>query len=298
MTEISKSSPDDPRVAAPGGEKITIFKLFLVVLSFYVLVSLFIQSMFDLSPEMDQLMGHIDSFVCYIFLADFFVRLYQAPSKMSFLKWGWIDFVSSIPMLQEFRAGNLFRIIRFVRLLRALRSVRVIWLYVLGNRGKNTFITVAGVSCLLMMAGSIIIFNVEKQEPLGNIKTPSDAIWWTIVTITTVGYGDRYPVSDTGRAVAVVLMTAGVGLFGTFTGFIASMFVEPDFKREESGIRDLTQEVKSLRVQIDSMESRMRARERQNRRLLRKIKEGKKPARNEKNQADPPTGDPPAETSS
>jgi voltage-gated potassium channel len=298
MTEISKSSPDDPQGSSPVGEKITIFKLFLVVLSFYVLVSLFIQSMFDLSPEMDQLMDHIDTFVCYIFLADFFFRLYQAPSKKAFLKWGWIDFVSSIPMLQEFRAGNLFRIIRFVRLLRALRSVRVIWLYVLGNRGKNTFITVAAVSCLLMMAGSIIIFNVEKQEPQGNIKTPSDAIWWTIVTITTVGYGDRYPVSDTGRAVAVVLMTAGVGLFGTFTGFIASMFVEPDLKREESGIRDLTEEVRSLRTQIDSMESRMRARERQNRRLVRRMKEARRSARAEKNQADPPTGDPPAEASS
>lgn len=272
MTEISQVIPDDPQGGLPGNEKITIFRFFLVILSIYVLVSLFVQSMFDLSPEMDRLMEHIDTFVCCIFLVDFFVRLHQAPSKGAFLKWGWIDFVSSIPMLQQFRAGSLLRIIRFVRVLRAVRSIRVIWLYLFGSRGKNTFITVAAVSCLLMMGGSIIIFNVEKDQAQGNIKTPSDAIWWSIVTITTVGYGDRFPVSDEGRAVAAVLMTAGVGLFGTFTGFIASMFVEPDIKREESEIHQLVHEVKSLRVQMESMESRMRARERANRRLSRRIR--------------------------
>lgn len=272
MTEISQELPDDPQSGLPVNEKITVFRIFLVILSIYVLVSLFIQSMFDLSPEMDRLMEHIDTFVCCIFLVDFFVRLHQAPSKKAFLKWGWIDFVSSIPMLQQFRAGSLLRIIRFVRVLRAVRSIRVIWLYLFGNRGKNTFITVAAVSCLLMMGGSIIIFNVEKDQAQGNIKTPSDAIWWSIVTITTVGYGDRFPVSDEGRAVAAVLMTAGVGLFGTFTGFIASMFVEPDIKREESEIHQLVHEVKSLRVQMESMESRMRARERANRRLSRRIR--------------------------
>lgn len=295
MTAISQELPDDPQGGLPGNEKITIFRFFLVILSLYVLVSLFIQSMFDLSPEMDRLMDHIDTFVCCIFLVDFFVRLHQAPSKKAFLKWGWIDFVSSIPMLQQFRAGSLLRIIRFVRVLRAVRSIRVIWLYLFGNRGKNTFITVAAVSCLLMMGGSIIIFNVEKDQSQGNIKTPSDAIWWSIVTITTVGYGDRFPVSDTGRAVAAVLMTAGVGLFGTFTGFIASMFVEPDIKREESEIHQLVDEIKGLKFKMESMESKMRARERQNRRLVRRIRVKKPPSAGAGDPARPAEGDCPEE---
>lgn len=300
MSETPQELSDDPQKDLPGNERITIFQFFLVILSIYVLVSLFIEFMFDLSPEMDELMDHIDAFVCVIFLIDFFVRLYQAPSKKAFLKWGWIDFVSSIPMLQSFRAGSLFRIFRFVRvimrLMRVARSIRVIWRYLFGKRSQNTFITVASVSCLLMMTGSVLVFNVERGVEGSNIKTPSDAIWWTIVTITTVGYGDRYPVTDGGRMIAAVLMVAGVGLFGTFTGFVASMFVEPDIKREESELRLLVEEIKSLKGKMESMESKMRARERQNRRLVRRIRVRRHPGHAGKNQADPPAADPPQES--
>jgi len=244
--------------APQESEKLTIFQLFLVVLSIYVLISLFVQSMFDLSPEMDDMVDHVDFFICLIFMLDFFIRLYQAPSKRAFLKWGWIDFVSSIPMLDSFRAGSLFRVFRVMRLLRAFRSIKVLSQYLLRNRGKNTFVTVAAVSCLLTMTGAILILNVEKDNPASNIKTPSDAIWWAIVTVTTVGYGDRFPVSDTGRAVAAVLMTAGVGLFGTFTGFVASMFVEPDIKREETEIHKLVDEIRALRGQVESVEKKLK----------------------------------------
>jgi len=58
-----------------------------------------------------------------------------------------------------------------------------------------------------------------------NIKSAEDAIWWTIVTVTTVGYGDKYPVTTEGRVIGILVMVAGVGLFGTYTGFIASLFV-------------------------------------------------------------------------
>ena len=71
---------------------------------------------------------------------------------------------------------------------------------------------------------AIGILQVEK-DPNSNIKTAEDALWWAYVTITTVGYGDKYPVTTEGRLIAVVLMTGGVGLFGTFTAYIASWFV-------------------------------------------------------------------------
>jgi voltage-gated potassium channel len=71
---------------------------------------------------------------------------------------------------------------------------------------------------------------VERDAPGSNIRTAEDALWWAYVTITTVGYGDKYPVTSEGRIIAVALITVGVGLFGTFTAFVASWFVE---KREE-----------------------------------------------------------------
>ena len=78
---------------------------------------------------------------------------------------------------------------------------------------------------------SIAILQVE-DDPNSNIKTAEDAIWWAYVTITTVGYGDKFPVTTEGRVIAELLMTVGVGLFGTFTAYLASWFVR-ETKKEE-----------------------------------------------------------------
>lgn len=238
-------------------EPITTFQIFMVVLSIYVLTALFVGSMFDLSPEMDGLLNTLDFIVCMIFMGDFFYRLYHAPSKLVFLRWGWIDFISSIPMLSMLRGGNMFRIIRILRILRAFRSMKILVKYLLRNRTHNTFVTVAAISCMLAMGASMAILNLEKESPDRNIKTPSDALWWSIVTITTVGYGDRYPVTDGGRIVASILMIAGVGLFGTFTGFVASMFVEPDIKREENEVQALGRQIRGLRKELKSLDTKI-----------------------------------------
>jgi voltage-gated potassium channel len=236
---------------------VTIFQIFMVVLSIYVLIALFVDSMFELSPEMKGLINRIDFLVCIIFMGDFFYRLYQAPSKLKFLRWGWIDFISSIPMLDMFRGGNAFRIIRILRMLRAFRSVKILLKFLLRNRSNSTFATVAAISCLLTMLASMLILNLEKDQVGSNIKTPSDALWWSVVTVTTVGYGDRFPVSDGGRIVAAILMTVGVGLFGTFTGFVASMFVEPDIEREKMEVVALAEQIRGLRKEIKALDEKI-----------------------------------------
>jgi len=84
---------------------------------------------------------------------------------------------------------------------------------------------------LLIIFSSIAILQVENA-PASNIKTAEDAIWWSYVTITTIGYGDKFPVTIEGRIIAMLLMTVGVGLFGTFTAYIASIFVSDNKKTE------------------------------------------------------------------
>ncbi len=264
----------EPEILVPEEvttEPITIFQILMMVLSVYVLIALFVQGMFDLSEEMDSLLGKIDFGICLVFQADFFHRLYAAPSKAKFLRWGWIDFVSSIPLLTTSRVGLMFRVVKLFRILRAFRSVRLLLRYLMRNRSHNTFVTVAAISCLVAMFGSMAILNLEKDSPDRNIKTPSDALWWSVVTLTTVGYGDRYPFTDGGRIVAAILMTAGVGLFGTFTGFVASMFVEPDIKREESEVHSLVQEIKALRGEIKAIDDKISRQHRKVNRSHRKM---------------------------
>ena len=259
---------------------ITIFQIFMVVLSIYVLIALYVDFTFDLAPQTRSMIDTIDFIICIIFQGDFFYRLWHAPSKREFLKWGWIDFVASIPWLSSFRSAKMVRTFRILRLLRAFRSGKVLLQFLLRNRSQNTFVTVAVISCFLALVGSMAILGFEKDVETSNIKNASDALWWAVVTVTTVGYGDRYPVTDGGRVIAAILMTAGVGLFGTFTGFVASMFVEPDIKREENQLNDLTRELRALRDHLRQVDEKL---DRTQRNLKRRRKRGKP-------QRKPPTG--------
>ncbi|MFA6541411.1 MAG: ion transporter [Bacteroidota bacterium] len=206
-------------------EKLNLFQILIIILSVYVLIVLFVDTVWILPEEISNLLSIIDNGICIVFLIDFAVRFSKAEEKIKFMKWGWIDLLSSIPTIDVLRAGRLLRLIRLIRILRAIRSTKLLITHVFKNRKQGTFSAVATISVLLVMFSSITILNVEK-DPSSNIKTAEDAIWWSFVTITTVGYGDKFPVTTEGRIIAAILMTAGVGLFGTFTGFIASWFME------------------------------------------------------------------------
>lgn len=193
----------------------------------------------------------LDRFLCLCrFLADFFVRFHRAPSKVEFLKWGWIDFVSSIPMLNLFRVGRVVRIIRVFRILRAFRSMKNLITYFLQHRKVTSFAAVAAISLCVMVFCTIAVLNFE-DSPESNIKNAGDAFWWAFVTMTTVGYGDKYPLSAEGRVIACILMTAGAGLFATLTGFVASMFLQS--KTTESELQELTREVRALGQKVEAL---------------------------------------------
>ena len=198
--------------------------LIILILSLYVLVSLVVTTFFSVTPEVHKILLQIDNFICIIFLIDFFYRFYQAPNKMKFLKWGWIDFISSIPFIDFLRVGRLLRLLRLLRILRAFKSVKHIVEHVYKDKSKGLLSTVAVIAFLMVLFSSITILQVETA-PNSNIKTAEDALWWSYTTLTTVGYGDKYPVTTEGRLIAAVLMTTGVALCGTFAGYIASLLI-------------------------------------------------------------------------
>jgi|ERR1051326_4253647 voltage-gated potassium channel len=205
--------------------------LIVFVLTIYVLGAILVDTFFNLPLETSRVLNFIDDAICIFFLFEFFVRLYQAENKLQYLKWGWIDLVSSIPTFTYFRAGRALRLIRLLRIVRAFRTTQHFVQHIFRNRAQGAFVTVSVLAVLLVIFCSIGILQVE-HEPNSNIKTAEDALWWSYVTITTVGYGDKFPVTTEGRFIGVILMTAGVGLFGTFSGFVASWFVS-GHKREK-----------------------------------------------------------------
>ena len=145
--------------------------------------------------------------------------------KISFMKWGWIDLISSIPYIDFLRAGRVLRLIRLIRVFRAFKATKLIFEHINRNKKQSALTSVALISFLMVIFSSIAILQFEKDVN-SNIKTAEDAIWWSYVTITTVGYGDKFPITTEGRIIGAVLMTMGVGIFGTFTALVSSWFIQ------------------------------------------------------------------------
>jgi voltage-gated potassium channel len=206
------------------GEKLTPLNIVILFLSVYVLLALLVDTFFKLPDEISRLLGIVDVFVCVIFLIDFVIRFVKAESKLKFMKWGWIDLISSVPAVDFLRAGRAIRLLRLLRIIKAFRSTKNLVNHIFKNKAQGAFTSVGIIALLLVIFSAMAILQVE-DDPNSNIKTAEDAIWWAYVTITTVGYGDKFPVTTEGRIIAAVLMTAGVGLFGTFAGYISSLFI-------------------------------------------------------------------------
>lgn len=217
----------------------------MVVLSLYVVVALFLESLIKLTPATASLLQMIDSMICVVFLVDFGVRFTRAESKAKFMRWGWIDLIASIPTIDALRWG---RLIRIVRILRAFRSARVFATFFLRRRAESALATVTTLGIALVIFSSLAILNLETDTQ-SNIRTPGDALWWSLTTITTVGYGDRYPVTAEGRVLAVTLMIAGAALFSTFTAFVATYFMTAPKQNDE--MVALVEEVRALRAELE-----------------------------------------------
>jgi voltage-gated potassium channel len=194
---------------------------------------------------------HADDFICVVFLIDFGLSLYRAPNRWRYLAtWGWLDLLSSVPAFDAARWGRLARIARLSRVLRALRASRLLSKMLFRERGQSAALAAALLALFLVVGSSAAILRFEDLAG-SNIKTADDAVWWAFTTITTVGYGDRYPVTGEGRFIAAILMTAGVGLFGAFSAALAAWFLAPEDEATDAEIAALRAEIAALRQIIE-----------------------------------------------
>ena len=231
-------------------KEISLLDVLTTILSVYVLVQLVTEAVVPLSDDTKTIMSYADYFVCGIFLLDFGVRFRAAPSKLAFMKLGWIDLLSSIPVIPWMMLGRFTRIFRLIRVIRALRSTERLLFVLLRNRVRNTLLVVITIAVLLVVITGSAVLSLEKDVKDANITNVGDALWWATTTVTTVGYGDKYPVSAEGRIVAVILMVTGVGLFSTFSGTVAAFLLSPQENKETSQI---LAELKALREEVAAL---------------------------------------------
>ncbi len=230
---------------ARGTEQIGPFQFVLFVLSLLTLTAIAADVFLTLPREIARVLRGVDNIACAAFFTDFVVRFRHAESKLAYMKWGWIDLLASVPSVGFLRLGRFVQVFRVIRVLRGIQSLRRFFLMLDLTHRRGGAATVILTVFLLVTTASVGILAVE-HAPDSNIKTADDAVWWCVTTITTVGYGDRYPVTAAGRAIAMGLMFSGVGLFGALSGIIASNFLGKHEKED-----DLLAEVKALRAELE-----------------------------------------------
>jgi voltage-gated potassium channel len=222
-------SPERPVVREHGNA----YNLFILVLTLFSLVVM-VLLLLPLDAESKQLLQIYDNVICLIFLAEFAYSLSGSrPRRQYFIyQRGWLDLLGSIPTLGFFELTALFRLARISRLARVTRLLRgnnrrELVRDVVVNRGQYaSFITLLSAGMILSTA-SFLVLQFEIRSPDSNIRTGADAIWWGIVTITTVGYGDRFPVTLAGRLVGLFVMLTGVGIIAALASILASLLVPP-----------------------------------------------------------------------
>jgi voltage-gated potassium channel len=216
------------------GNAYQIFILVLTVLSLVVmawLVSPWI------SPATEKLLNIYNNAICVVFLIDFASNMRGTTSKKGyfFTGRGWLDLLGSVPTFGIFKYAALLRLARLSRLARITRLLRgqnkrEIVDDVLTHRGQYAVVVTALLTMIVLIFSSILVLQFESHAAPGagaNIQTGGQALWWSVVTITTVGYGDFFPVTTGGRITAVFVMVMGMGIIAAAASIMASVLITP-----------------------------------------------------------------------
>ena len=174
----------------------------------------------------------IDGIIVVVFAVEFLAGLWRAEDKKAYWKSRWWELPGLLPMaVGEASFLRVFRLVRLVRVVRVFRVISVISRLRRANAVAKLFLArshlanVAVVGLTIIVTCSYLEFLFEKDSPTGHFKTFGDALWWGLVTTTTVGYGDKFPVTTAGKLVAGVLMLTGIGTIGVLAGTFTNALI-------------------------------------------------------------------------
>ena len=217
--------------------KNTGYEIFVGILSILSIVNIVL--LFAVQDEnLDTVLNVMNGLLSIIFLGDFAYRISTAESKSRyfFRQFGWADLLASLPF-QQLKVLRVFRLVRVFRLLRE-HGIKQILRSLVKDRAGSALLTLLLMGIFVLEFGSLAVLRVEQYAAGANITSGTDAIWYVLVTISTVGYGDRFPVTNRGRLAGAFIIIVGVGIFGTFTGYLANLFLTPPEQPSQSATQD------------------------------------------------------------
>lgn len=207
----------------------SVTNIIIMLLSIFSILLLSLLFFIPSDSEVYKLISYFDFILCMIFLVDFFNQLFRAENKWKyFYTVGWLDLISSLPMVSEFRFARVFRIFRIFRI---IKSIKLLISYIMNNKTASLYGFVIFTAFTTLVLATTAVLYVEKD--VGNIQTAEDALWWSFITITTVGYGDFYPVTNIGKSITFFLIVCGIASFGTAISYINQKAVSAIKEEEE-----------------------------------------------------------------
>jgi voltage-gated potassium channel len=254
-----------------GDEKDLGYEIFIALVSILSVFNLGFVYVPWIDVDTRNVVEIINVFLTIIFLFDFGYRLTTAHSRSYYFlrDWGWADLLACIPVLRFLR---IFRIFKAYRLVKKQGTAKIID-YLSNKRADFALYLLVFSVILILEMGSIMVLAAEAHSPHANITTAGDALWWGYVTITTVGYGDQYPVTAAGRLVGVVVMTTGVGIFATFAGFIANKLLAPKDTEETVPEQQMSRFENQVLKRMDEIQSSLLTQERKTNEISARIKQ-------------------------
>jgi voltage-gated potassium channel len=217
-------------------------------LSVLYLPVLIVPALVELSPTGRAVVTVVDVLIWLGFAAEFAILFVLAPSRRQMVRSHWLDLVIIlVPFLRPLRALRVLRLLAVVG--RAGTSVGRI----MTRRGVQGYLAF---SVLAVVVGALVVFVAERSHPDTSIDSFADALWWAIVTATTVGYGDTYPVTTEGRIAAVALMLTGIGLLGVVTASIAAVVIEQD---EDDNLAAISAQLDRIEARLEAIEDARQA---------------------------------------
>lgn len=208
-----------------------IYQLVLLILSIYVLIALIVESLITKDEEIKQVLQTIDFSICIVFLIDFFYNLFSAQNKLKYLRWGWIDLISSIPIIDPFRWGRLARIVRILRVFRAAKSFKILYHSILKSRYQSLTLIILLVSFITYSISATLILEFERSYH-SEIETSKDALWWALLNILNAKVSLTQAQSPGGELVTIVLNKVGLLIFAYFNAMIVAWLIQKKNKNE------------------------------------------------------------------
>jgi len=203
----------------------------MVLLAVTSIVLLVLDSRLDTTAPQHRRILVADLVIVVIFWIEYLARLLAHEDRWRFVRANWYELPGMVPILPGMEAYGAVRLFRLLRILRVLRLVGALRRFERFEKALDRYVRRSKIGWIVLLAAIVVLCCAAGAwliEP-ETFPTYGDALWWAIVTATTVGYGDFYPHSGGGRIVGVVLMLLGVGLIGTFAGTLSGFLVERRF---------------------------------------------------------------------